>query len=393
MLVNRSMGGGLNAGLSFFLPLGDSSAGAVNTTPASAAGSPTATFTRATTAWTKLASGLWASVASGTARSCYLGQSTAVGAYGGYFAEGAATQLVTPTASIRDMTDASWAKTTMTAAKTSTGIDGVGSSCSRLTASGANATILQTLVAAATTRTYSCFIKRITGTGEIDISEDGTSWTDVTSQINSSTFTRVSITVSQLNAAFGLRIVTNGDAIDVDFNQFESGSFATSPMDAAGAVRNADALTYVSTGNAQTAQGSIYAEVAPIGLSAAAQGVISINDGSTNNRIDMRLSSPNVLTGILTSGAAGQANNTVATVSAAGIVSKVATQWNTNSENIFANGTGGTLDSTVTVPAALTTIQIGQIDAGTANALFGTIKNVRIWTRQLADSQLVSLTQ
>ena len=89
----------------FVLPLLDLGNGAVNTVLARGTGS--ATYTRATTAWTKLASGLWRSVASGTARSAYIGLNTAVSAYGGYFAEGAGTQLVTPTASIRDMTDAS----------------------------------------------------------------------------------------------------------------------------------------------------------------------------------------------------------------------------------------------------------------------------------------------
>ena len=121
---------------SFVLPLADLGAGAVSTTLQVGVGSPT--FTRATTAWTKLASGLWASVASGTPRACYLGANTAIGAYAGYLAEGAATQLVTPTATIRDMTQAQWVKVTMTTAKTSAGIDGVASSCTRCTATGAS---------------------------------------------------------------------------------------------------------------------------------------------------------------------------------------------------------------------------------------------------------------
>ena len=54
MLVNRGMGGGINAGQSFFLPLGDAGSGAVNTTPVSAFGDGTPTFTRATTAWISL---------------------------------------------------------------------------------------------------------------------------------------------------------------------------------------------------------------------------------------------------------------------------------------------------------------------------------------------------
>ena len=147
-------------GVIFDLPLSDAGAGTVNTLPVFAAGSYTATFTRATVAWTKLSTGLWASVATGVARSCYLGANTAVGAYGGYFAEAAGTQLVTPTASIRDMTDASWVAVTCTKAKTATGIDGAANSASTLTATGATATVLQTLVAAASSRAFSAFVRR-----------------------------------------------------------------------------------------------------------------------------------------------------------------------------------------------------------------------------------------
>lgn len=389
MLVNRTMGGGLPAP-SFWLELRDAGAGAVNTTPSLANGSPTATFTRATTAWTKLSTGLWASVASGSARSCYLGADTTVGAYGGYFAEGAGIQLVTPTASIRDMSDASWAKVTITAAKTSTGIDGAGSSCSRVTATAGNGTILQTLVAAASNRTYSCFIKRITGTGEIDISEDGTTWTDITSQINSATFTRVSITVSQLNAAFGLRIVTNGDAIDVDFNQFEAGAFATSPMATAGAARNTDVLNYAYAGNADTATGAAYAELSTLwtAANAAANDVaISIGNAAAGWLFGNTPDASTIiatLDGTTTVKKTGLTNMNTAS-------RKRACSWGLSGQSITGDGVAvatGLFDG-----AFGNNVNIGIGHGSSANSWYGCVKNVRIWTRQIADSQLVSLTQ
>ncbi|MGE9070550.1 hypothetical protein ACQKHG_24715, partial [Escherichia coli] len=54
--------------------------------------------------------------------------------------------------------------------------------------------------------------------------------TDISSQINSLTYTRVQLTTSVLNVAIGFKIDTSGDAIDVDFNQFEAGAFASSPI-------------------------------------------------------------------------------------------------------------------------------------------------------------------
>ena len=214
--------------LAFLLEFADLGAGVVSTVEAITGATPT--FTRATVAWTKLSTGLWAEVASGSPRSFYSGFTTAVGTYLGYLAEGERTQLVTPDASIRDMTDAAWvAGATMSVAKTGIGIDGVVNSCSRLTGGGVAATntILQTLTAAASSRTYSVWLRRVTGTGVVNITQDGGStWTAVTSDLVTANFVRVSLTASVLNAAFGIQVETDGDVVLADFNQFEAGAFA-----------------------------------------------------------------------------------------------------------------------------------------------------------------------
>lgn len=233
-----------------------------------------------------------------------------ISAAGGYFAEIAGTQLVTPTAAIRDMTNAAWVPTNVTPAKTATGIDGVANSASTLTATANGGTILQTLVAAASSRTYSAFVRRKTGTGTISI-QQGATTLDITALINTRTYTRVALNASVLNVAFGFIFATSGDAIEVDFNQFEARTFATSPMAAAGAARNADVLTYTFAGNASTAAGTIYADVcsewatapsSPIIVSfgaatplytntAAASTVNRIDDGGTNTLDKTGLSS------------------------------------------------------------------------------------------------------
>ena len=376
-------GGGIpEVSVIFNLPLDDAGAGIVNTVPTTSAGSPTPTFTRATVAWTKLSTGLWAQVASGQARSCYLGATTAVGVYGGYFAEGAGTQLVTPDASIRDMTNAAWTKgATMTAAKTATGIDGAANSCTTLTGGAVSATntAFQTLVAAASSRTYSCWIKRRTGTGTINITQDGGStYTDITSQINGSTFTRVSLTASVLNAAFGIQVVTNTDAIDVDFNQFEAGAFATSPMATAGAARNLDDLRYSSTGNANLVTGTAYCEFAALQ---------NINGGSF-------LSFAN-LTYPIGEASAGRiimfdgTNNTLSGNSkSTSAVNKGASAWSGIVSGICLNGgtpVAGTFDGAM---AGAT------IDPGGAQVMvcYGQIKNVRIYNSALSNADLQALT-
>ena len=179
----------------------------------------------------------------------------------GYLSEGAGTQILA-TADIRDMTTANWTLgATMTRARTSVGIDGASNTATRLTGGAVAATnIITTLItAAATSRTYSAYVKRVTGTGIVRISQDNFATnTDITSQLINGSWVLIQLNQTQLNAVMGFKIDTNGDAIDVDCNQFESGAVATSRMLATGAARNKDLDTYAATGNIDPTQGSIY---------------------------------------------------------------------------------------------------------------------------------------
>jgi hypothetical protein len=129
----------------------------------------------------------------------------------------------------RDQTNAAWTKVNMTTAHTSTGADAGPNSATRLTATAGNATCLQALVLGSQPRYQSAYVKRITGSGNIQMTQDnGATWTTIGITAN---WTRAEIPVQTLaNPTVGFRIVTNGDAIDVDFVQNENGSFATSPI-------------------------------------------------------------------------------------------------------------------------------------------------------------------
>ena len=372
----------------FLLPLNDLGSGIVNIVPA--VGTGPATFTRATTAWTKLSSGLWASVASGTARSCYIGATTAVGAYGGYFAEDAGTQLVTPTASIRDMTNAAWVKgATMTAAKTGTGIDGVTNSCSRLTGGAVSATntAFQTLTAAASSRTYSLWIKRVTGTGIINITQDGGStYTDVTALINHSTLTRVSLTASVLNAAFGVQVVTSGDVILVDFNQFEAGIVATSPLDATGvAVRAADVLSYPMTEIVSV--GSFYGEMIIDGFPTGGSRAFELNDGTANERILFNVPSTGASQFVVSDGGVNQCVLSTGTVTAGTAFRFAAAIAVNDFASVISGGTLQT-DTSGSLPTT-TTLMIGQ--ALSSAQVNGGIKNIHVWQSRIANATLQAL--
>lgn len=218
----------------------------------------------------------------------------------GYHAEGARTNNLLYS---RDLTNAAWAKTNVTAAKTATGIDNAANSASTLTAGAADATILQTLTLAAAARSFSAYVKRRTGTGNIYITRDGgTSWTDVTVDINDTAWTRVKIENSSvLNPSVGFKFATSGDEIDVDVCQDEAGAFASSPIITTTAVvtRDADSLTYATASNWSDVAGAARAEVYydtwanasgraigdtnGLGLSASNSGVQALDGTNTVN--------------------------------------------------------------------------------------------------------------
>lgn len=129
----------------------------------------------------------------------------------------------------RDLTNVVWTPTNITAAKDQTGPDGVSNSASSLLATAGNGTILQSITLASSARAQSAYIKRITGTGTINMTMDnGSTWTAVTVTAN---WNQVSIPTQTLaNPVVGFQIVTSGDAIAVDFVQNENGIFATSPI-------------------------------------------------------------------------------------------------------------------------------------------------------------------
>lgn len=130
----------------------------------------------------------------------------------------------------RDLTNVVWTATTCTVAKNQIGAEGTVNAASSLTSTAGNATVLQAITHASTTFVGSCWIKRISGTGTINMTVDnGATWTPVTV---TSSYTQVQIPVQTLaNPTFGFQIVTSGDAIAVDMAQCENSPlFATTPL-------------------------------------------------------------------------------------------------------------------------------------------------------------------
>ena len=372
----------------FVLPLSDNGSGAVNTTSTLNGGSATATVTRATAATCWSSAGLLLTVGTGVARSNYTELTGAQ--YLGYWTEEARTNTCLFG---RDFTNAAWVKTTCTPALDQVGIDGVANTASSLLATAGNATVKQTLALAAVNRPFSVYIKRLVGTGNIDLAQDGATFTNQTIA-NDGLWHRCTLVAAQLNPVLSIRIVTNADKIAVDYAGLEdnSGGAAAWPSTpilttTVAVTRNQDNLTYPSAGNASVTAGTMFCRTMTVSTTPNLCVQMGINDGTANNRSLLIGAAGYGANGIVTSGGAPQANVSVG-AGAIGVLENNAMTWGTNNSNTFFNGTPGVQDVTVTVPASFTTIEIG--NQFISNPLNGGIQNVRIWNSVLTDAQILA---
>lgn len=112
-----------------------------------------------------------------------------------------------------DLTNAEWTATNVTVAKDETGIEGSVNGACTLTATAGNGTVIANAITDAADDQSTCwYLKRKTGTGNIDITLDnGSTWTTVTLTASFQKFTVDQATLA--NPQIGIRIVTSGDAV------------------------------------------------------------------------------------------------------------------------------------------------------------------------------------
>ena len=121
----------------------------------------------------------------------------------------------------RDLTQAAWVKTNVTAAKNQIGKDGAANAASLLTATADNGTCLQATTSASNARQLRPFVKRITGTGPVFLTMDGDlTRTDIAALLAAAGGAYVQCPAAQpalTDPNFGIKLGTNGDAVAVDF--------------------------------------------------------------------------------------------------------------------------------------------------------------------------------
>lgn len=300
----------------------------------------------------------------------------------GYFAE---PQRTNNCLWNRDLTNVAWTNTNITAAKTAIGLDNVANSATRLTAAATDATITQLLTAATGTRTFSAYIKRISGSGTISLTRNGgTNWTDITSSLVTDSWVLVQMTSDVgANPTVGIKMGTSGDVIDVDCVQDENGAWATSPIltTTAAVTRNADVLSYASAFD--VAQGTALCSVmSSIPINSGSQTIIL---DSTNCTI-MYLNSASARTTTLSYDGLNTATVTGNDITTA--ICKRAVRWGADLR-MAADGMLGTATVFDGGMGASGTIEI----AGEYGIqLSGTIREVHIWPTPLTDAQMKQVT-
>lgn len=311
----------------------------------------------------------------------------------GLLVEPAATDLLTARADARDMTTANWALgATCTRARTATGMDGVANKATTLTFGtvAATNTILTTITAAASSRTYSAGVKRRTGTGVIRMTQDGFATnTDITALINSSTFTVIPITQSQLNAQIGFKGDTNLDAIDVDWNQFEAGAAATSRIPEAISTRNASVASRTIGGEVNQTAGTLYVDFIQPVADAATRVALALDDGTANNRILIyTISGVNYC--LITVGGVAKFSASLA-APAVGARTRIAFPYAENDGIAYQNNVAMTISTAGTTLPTVTTIRPG--NGASISQLGSTIAEVVYYPsrKSNADAQALSV--
>jgi hypothetical protein len=244
----------------------------------------TVTFARASSAYCTKADGTMVSLTNNQPRVSLVSSAPML------LVEDAVTNLVLRS---DDMSQAVWTKTNATCTATATSPTGVANSASTCTATAGNGTVLQGLTVAAATRSTSLYVKRRTGTGNIDLTRDnGGTWATLTSTQcrdpgtlaatapNASTWVRCELASSVLNPTVGIRLVTNGDAVDLFTAQDEPGAFATSGIATAGttATRAVETATVPTPAGLSVSTFCYGARVRPVGASWSANaGMIQTN--------------------------------------------------------------------------------------------------------------------
>tara|TARA_Y100000593_G_scaffold83984_1_gene158782 strand:- start:260 stop:2407 length:2148 start_codon:yes stop_codon:yes gene_type:complete len=248
-----------------------------------------------------------------------------------------------------------------------------------------------------TTYTFSIYCKNIDSTIIKLLAYDGSTFqADLTSSVNTSTFTRISLTFTAANTTTSGQVQFAREIPDTESAffwgaQVEEGSYATSyiPTTSASVTRNGEVFERTGVGDLiNSSEGVLFIEMAAL-ADDGTHRQISLTDGTNDNRISIGLSNiSGNLTAQVVSGGTSQANK--AKTATQTNYNKIALKWKVNDMALWLNGSEVDTDSSVTVPIGLDTLDFNRGDD--ANWFFGKVRQIQVYKTALSDTQLGALT-
>jgi hypothetical protein len=189
---------------------------------------------------------------------------------------------------------------------------------------------------------------------------------------------------------------TTGSTVIYGAQLEEAASFATSyiPTGASTVTRSADVASVATSQFPYSASASslvVSAQMMSVSTSGGFRSVILLSNETSSNRIGLynqQLSTE--LRQLVVSGGSTQSNVALGSVTS-NTTFKVGTAVAANDTNAALNGTLGTPDTTVTMPAAATMLTIGTY-ASNQEALNGWIRQITYLPRRISDSELQART-
>lgn len=263
----------------------------------------------------------------------------------------------------RDLTNAVWTASNVTAAKDQIGLDGIANSASSILATGAGGTVLQAITAGSGAVYQSAFVKRLVGTGTLEMTTDnGSTWTAVTPTGTGWNVAEIP-TQTLANPTVGFRIGTSGDKFAVDLVQNENGAVRSSPILTTTALvsRGLDLHTVALTAFPFSATvGTIYVEGISYGLNTEQRTWFQISDATNNERFISTLSTVGGGQFLIVDGGVNQSNVLPGTA-VVGQLHRFMATWNgagAGSAQASLDGVLGTPDAALTLPT-VTTLTLG----------------------------------
>lgn len=295
----------------------------------------------------------------------------------------------------RDLTNAVWVKTGCSVLKNQIGLDGA-VEASAITATANNATILQSITSTSAARITSAYIKRVSGVGTIQMTQNnGTTWTDITSSVGGN-WSRVEIPSSTLaNPIIGFRIVSNADAIAVDFVQHELGSFSTSAIATTSSAVTRQADNAIMTGTDFSSwynqqEGTIEIDVVSSYAPPSNRVLLSI-DGGTADKFWLQQSAGNKAYFQLFTSGVVQTAIEINNVWKNNINQKFAVSYLQDNISVTSNASVVQTDLTASIPVVT---QL-RMNASSSSAVVGVtwFKKITYYAKKIQDYQLQILTK